>query len=154
MKGKTKSTQLHLQEHLTFYIYNIHACSMIRKENTNVFHGRIIHVSFHEHSVNRRSTKWKKKLTCVTDIDMWLHQFLAWSETMSLLFKEHRQKEIENRFLRLSRDTQHDHFPREIIILSLHIDLFKLLRILTRIILCVIMIILQHYWNIIYLLPR
>ena len=55
---------------------------------------------FHEQAVYGRSTKWKKDyLMSVGNIAMWLYHFLAGPETVSLLFKEKRQIEVEKGYL-------------------------------------------------------
>ena len=43
--------------------------------------------------------KWQKALSSVATIATWLYYFLARSETISLLFKEQKQKDIKKRFL-------------------------------------------------------
>ena len=46
----------------TFYMHNIHAVGIIRKEYINASNGRIIHTLFYEQAVCKRGTKWEN--TC------------------------------------------------------------------------------------------
>ena len=55
-------------------------------KNTDISHGRIIYILFHEHVEGGKKYK-KAYVTSVANIAMWLYQFLAGSETKLLLLK-------------------------------------------------------------------
>ena len=61
---------------------------------------------FHKQAECRWGTKYKKAyLRSVDKIVLWLYHSLTGLETMSVLLKEQRQKEVENGFLEQSCDT-------------------------------------------------
>ena len=50
-----------------------------------MFHGRTMHILFHEQAICGRNTKWKKThLTSMDNTVMWLYYFLVGSEKLSL----------------------------------------------------------------------
>ena len=54
------------------------------EEYTNISYRRVIHIFFHEPTVCKRDTKWKKAyLTSVGNIVMWFYRSLTGSETTS-----------------------------------------------------------------------
>ena len=55
MEGKNL-IQLYIHEHLIFYLQNIHAGAITRKEYSNMFHSRIIHILFDKQAVWRKVT--------------------------------------------------------------------------------------------------
>ena len=65
--------------------------------------GGIIHTLFHEQAVCIKGCKMKKSLL-VSNTAIWVYHSFARSETMSLLFKDHRWKLVVNGVLELPCD--------------------------------------------------
>ena len=85
-----------------------------------VLRERILHILTNERVLCKKRYKMGKVyLTSVNNIAMWLYHSLAVPETMSILFKEPNQKDVENGSLRPSDDTILISFGRYLFTVSL-----------------------------------